>query len=211
LAESINTKRAVIIGGGRIADYVYIKSQIREGDTVICADSGYDHAVNMGITPSVVVGDFDSISAPPQNVPAISYPIRKDFTDTEMAIKCAREQGFIDFLLLGVTGSRMDHSLTNILMLKDFVRRGEKAVIVDENNKITAVSSRVEINEPPGTIVSLVPIEDCKGVTTEGLSYPLCNADLRMGKGFGVSNVINCEQAIVKLASGVLLVIVARD
>jgi thiamine pyrophosphokinase len=41
--------RAVIISGGAITDYDYIKAQIMSGDTIICADSGYNHAVKMGL------------------------------------------------------------------------------------------------------------------------------------------------------------------
>ena len=206
--------RAVIITGGKIADYNYIKAQIRTDDTIICADSGYDHAIKMGVKADIVIGDFDSIdsiSAIPQDTAIIRHPSRKDQTDTEIAIDYAREHGFKDFLLLAATGGRMDHSLTNILLLKGFLERGETAVIVDEHSKIMLTDTTLHLSEAPGTIVSLVPLSDCTGVCTNNLEYPLNNADMHVGKGVGVSNIMTAGSAVVSVKSGLLLVIAARD
>jgi len=206
-----DTRRAVILSGGCITDYGYIKSLIYPDDTVICADSGYNHAVKMGVRPYVVVGDFDSAWEIPEDVYKIQYPTKKDFTDTEIAIDYARERGYKDFLLLGATGTRLDHTLTNIALLTGFVRRGETAVIIDEHNKIMLTDSRVNISGTPGDIVSLVPLSDCYGVCTLGLEYPLDEAILRVGKGLGVSNVMVGESASISLAEGLLYIILAKD
>jgi len=204
--------RAVIISGGDILDYAYIHAQIRETDTIICADSGFDHAVKMGIKPDIVVGDFDSISGDiPADVARLQYPARKDLTDTEIAIEHARGLGFRDFLLLGAVGSRIDHSLTNILLLTDFLRRGENAAIINENNKVMITNSQMHLSEPVGSIVSLVPLTDCRGVTTVGLEYVLDDADMTVGKGLGVSNIMAQSTAGITVASGTLLIIIAKD
>ena len=203
--------RAVIITGGQVTDYDFVKNQIKAGDTVICADSGYDHAIKMGLTPSAVVGDFDSICSIPQGITAIKYPAKKDLTDTEIAIEYARDNGFKNFLLLAATGRRLDHGLTNILLLKVFLDRGENAVIIDEHNKLMLTGSKLILHEAPGTIVSLVPLTDCHGVCTENLEYPLHDTTLYMGKGLGVSNVMVESSAAVSLREGLLFVVVAKD
>ena len=204
--------RAVIICNGAIADYGYIRAQINSSDIIICADGGYDHAVRMGIVPSAVVGDFDSISCmPDDNVACLRYPTRKDLTDTEIAINYARDKGFRDFLFLAATGSRLDHSLTNIFLLKSMLEHGEKAVLVDEHNKVMITDSTLCLCEPIGSIVSLIPLSDCRGVTTENLEYPMNNAEMFMGKGLGVSNIMVECNAAVSVSEGTLLVIVAKD
>ena len=203
--------RAVIISGGKITDYNHIKAQIKTSDTIICADSGYDHAVRMGVLPSIVVGDFDSAGEIPADVPCLLYPSRKDLTDTEIAVAYAREKGFREFLILAGTGSRADHSLTNILLLKSILEQGEKGMLVDEHNKIMITDSELRLKEPPGSIVSLIPIADCKGVTTKNLEYPLRNAEMHVGKGLGVSNIMLEDNASVSVVSGIMLVIVAKD
>jgi len=203
--------RAVIISGGRITNYKYIRTQIKPNDTIICADSGYNHAIKLGVTPSAIVGDFDSIGEIPNDVTCLRYPTRKDLTDTEIAVEYARDKGFQDYLLLAGTGSRVDHSLTNILLLKSILERGGRAMLIDENNKIAITDSLLELQESPGSIVSLVPITDCEGVTTKNLEYPLNDAKMYVGRGLGVSNIMVKNNAMVSVSTGVLLVIVAKD
>jgi len=205
--------RAVILSGGCIADYEFLRVQIKDDDVIICADSGYNHAVKMNLAVNTVVGDFDSIGDNniPENIRTIRVPANKDLTDTELALQYAQGVGFKNFLLLAATGSRMDHSLANILLLKGIVERGENAVILDEHNKIMMTNSMLELYEPEFSTVSLLPLSDCYGVSTEGLEYPLCNAALLMGASLGVSNVMVSEYAKVSVNKGLLLVIVARD
>ncbi|MCL2078137.1 MAG: thiamine diphosphokinase [Oscillospiraceae bacterium] len=209
--------RAVIIGGGKITDYGYIKKQaetfIGEGDgIIITADSGYDHAVKMGLRVDLAVGDFDSAKKiPPPEIKSVRYRAEKNFTDMELALSHAREAGARNFLLIGATGTRADHTLTNIFMLKDCLTRGEDAGIIDEHNKIKITGTRLEIKGEKGALVSLIPLCDCEGVSTENLDYPLENEILRFGEGRGVSNIMSGEEAAVEVGKGILLVIVARD
>jgi len=203
--------KAVIICGGAISDYGFIKTQINADDTIICADSGYDHAVKMCLVPDIIVGDFDSIKKAPGDVPCLRYPSHKDLTDTEIAINYARDNNFTDFLLIAAIGSRMDHSLTNILLLKNFAERGETAVIINENNKIMITVNKLFLCEPVGSVISLVPITDCTGVTTENLEYPLNEAVMYAGTGLGISNIMLDDNASVSVRDGLMLVIVAKD
>jgi len=203
--------RAVIVCGGTLNDYGYIKGQIGGDDVIICADSGYNHAVNMGLDVEIVVGDFDSVKHLPPDMRTLRYPARKDYTDTELAIEHARSVGFKDFLIVAALGNRMDHSVTNILMLKDFAERGEKVVLLDESNRVTVTDSTVRICGKKGAVVSLVPVTYCSGVTSEGLEYPLDGIGLHVGKGLGISNVMTADEAVVSVKSGILLVMVIDE
>jgi len=203
--------RAVIISGGKVTDYAYIKTHISATDTIICADNGYNHAVKMGLTPSIVLGDFDSIGDIPDDIPCLQYPTHKDLTDTEIAIEYALSKGFRELLLLAATGNRVDHSLTNILLLRSLLEQGIKAVLIDEYNIVMITDSLLHLHEAPGSIVSLIPLTDCQGVTTNNLEYPLHDAHMRVGTGFGVSNTMLEDKAKVSLKEGVLLVIIAKD
>ena len=195
-------------------DYAYIKSLFCDEDYVICADSGYDHAMKMGISVDLAVGDFDSAKhMPPKEIMRV-FPERKDFTDTELALGAARELGFCNFMFLAATGTRLDHSLANILLLKSCAERGENACIVNEHNAVYALGQGVQTLElcvDVGQIVSLVPIESCTSVTVQGLEYPLNNAGLSVGTSLGVSNAAVCGIVSVSIASGLLLVIAAKD
>jgi len=205
--------RAVIICGGKIDDYDYIKKEIETfgGDTIICADSGYNHAVKMALRPDLLVGDFDSVGEIPTGIKTVRYPAEKDLTDTEIAVSHARGAGADKFLFIAASGTRADHTLTNIFMLKDCLSRGEDAEIIDERNRIKITQTRLDIAGEKGSLVSLVPLCDCFGVATSNLEYPLDNAELKLGEGRGVSNVMLGCNASVSVKKGLLLVINCRD
>lgn len=204
-------ERAVIITGGTISDYHWTAGLIGPDDTVVCADSGYDHAVKMGIRPKVLLGDFDSIASLPENCEIIRYPVKKDSSDTELAAGWAVGQGFKELLFLGAIGSRMDHTLANIFLLAELLKSGARGEIIDEHNRIAVTETGLTLDEPPGAIVSLLPLSDCAGITTVGLEYPLQGTDMKPGRSLGVSNVVTARPASVSLTAGTLAVIIARD
>lgn len=205
--------RAVIITGGSIQNYPAIKQCIQPNDYIICADSGYDHAVKMEITPNLLVGDMDSIHAdlPTENIRI--FPAKKDDTDTEIAISAALKQGCDDILILGGIGSRMDHTLANILFLKQLHDQKISAKIVNENNEIRLMGSQenITLQGHPGDLLSLIPITDCIGVTNKGFEYPLIQEDLPLGTTRGVSNVFLSDTGSISLQNGLLLVMQCRD
>lgn len=197
-------KRAVIIGSGSINDYAKIKSLITAEDFIICADGGYDHAAAMGIRPHILIGDFDSIKDMPQDTEILKYPAKKDLTDSELAMKEAQERGFSNMLLLGFTGDRADHTMTNILMLAKF----PNAVLRDDNNEIRIIKDRCEIHGKKGDTISIIPIGgDLCGITTSGLEYPLSSETLFFGKSRGVSNVMNSDVCTVECMSGMGMIV----
>lgn len=203
--------RAVIICGGAIRDYDFIKNEIKSSDIIICADSGYNHAIKMGLDVKVVVGDFDSIGNIPTNIKTVKFPTNKDKTDTELAIDYARGLNLKNFLLIAGIGSRMDHSLANILMLTQFLNNNEYAEIINENNRIMITNSKLDLNGYKGETVSLLPLCNCFNVTTTNLKYPLNNAKMYLGKGLGVSNIILKNSACISVGEGTLLVIISKD
>ncbi|MCL2588492.1 MAG: thiamine diphosphokinase [Oscillospiraceae bacterium] len=203
--------RAVIISGGSMTDYDYIRQFIRPDDCVIAADSGYLHAVRLSVVPSVLLGDFDSLTELPEGIETRRVPAEKDFTDTDFAVDWARGQGFREFLFLAATGTRMDHTLTNVLTLVRLLADGERGEIIDEHNRIWVMDSEIEIEAAAGEILSLVPLTVCEGVTTHNLAYPLTDATLQIGHGWSVSNVVLASPAKVSLRAGKCLVMLCRD
>lgn len=200
--------RAVIIGSGHIGDCDYIKSKIAPGDYIICADGGYDHAVRLGLAPDIMIGDFDSVSELPKETEKIKYPARKDFTDGEIAVKYAAENGFDEVLLLGMTGDRADHTITDILLLTQ-CRSG---CLIDDNNEIYLLRDIVEVSGKAGDTLSIVPVGgDVKGITTQNLEYPLNDETLYFGESRGVSNVMTADRCVIRAKSGIGLIIKVRN
>lgn len=210
--------RAVIITNGYIGNPKVYKHFFKENDLIVCADGGYRHCKQLNITPSLVLGDFDSL---PQgfidelennNIPTQQFPIKKDFTDTELAVNHVLMQGADEIVLLGGTGSRIDHSFANIMLLAALAQRGIKVRLVDDQNDCSFITDSIIINARCGDFVSLIPVTpEVLIKRTEGLHYPLHDHVLKMGSTLGVSNILDQIPGYVEISSGLLMVAVTRD
>lgn len=95
-------------------------------DLVLAADGGYRALYRLGTTPDLLLGDFDSLGDVPlpANLPVLRFPVRKDDTDTGLALRYGLEQGFRDFALYGCAGGRVDHLLANLQSMARVSRLG---------------------------------------------------------------------------------------
>ena len=186
-------KRCVIIGGAPINNYEYIKKNLRSDDFFIFCDSGLKHLQKLNVKPSVIVGDFDSFENPNMDVLTITLPKEKDDTDTMYGVKYALEQGFNDFLLLGVVGSRLDHTLGNITILWYLERKGATALIIDDYSEIEIIKNTTKYITNKFKYFSLLNLGgSVSQVSIENAKYDLNKAQITNYYPIGVSNeVIN--------------------
>lgn len=208
----------VIICGGSIRDHKYLGRYLEGADIVIAVDSGAAHLESLKAVPDLLAGDFDSISQADydsltaRGVKTLCFPVEKDMTDSELAVELAMERGCSTVVLLGALGTRLDHSLSNVYLLKKLLERGVKGIIADEHNEVYLTDNRITIEREAGSKLSLLPLSGCvKGVTTQGLYYPLKDATLEIGSSWGVSNEFVNETATITITDGLLLVIKSRD
>ena len=193
---------------------MYIKKM--KPDYIICADGGANYAQKLNVRPDIILGDMDSITEETKafyrGSEFLCFPSRKDETDTELAIDYAIAKGAKEVILLGGLGSRIDHSLGNIYLLKRFFDAGIKAEIVNENNNIQLIGKKEEFQLPIGTVVSLLPIGgDVEGLTISGFEYPVTEGRMTMNSPYGISNVTNQGDQKIDLRKGLLLVIIPKD
>lgn len=203
--------RAVIVAGGAISDYEYIRSLIAPEDMLIAADSGLDHIKKLGLTADIAVGDMDSVKSEVSAGEVVRLNVMKDETDTEAAARIAKEHGADELLLLAARGSRADHTTANMLLLKRLAAWGIKAHIADENNEIYYFEDEICLHGKKGDLVSVLPLTDLCGVKTEGLFYSLSDDTLFCGASRGVSNVMDGESCLISAKSGCALVFKSRD
>mgnify|MGYP002620794110 CR=1 FL=1 len=141
-------------------------------------------------------------------------PVWKDLTDAEMAFEYALSQGVQEILMLGVTGTRLDHTLANLHLLAAAEQHGVQAVIIDPHNEIRLATSRQPLTIVPSgyRYVSLLPLTwQVTGITLAGFLYPLEDAVLTLGMTRGISNELIADRGTIELKSGQLLVIQSRD
>ncbi|WP_422661031.1 thiamine diphosphokinase [Paenibacillus sp. EC2-1] len=210
-------KRALIFTGGNLS--LQILDIIEENDYIIGADRGALFLIENGISPHISVGDFDSISA--EQLELVNSksketvkcdPIDKNLTDTELALDVAIERDASEILILGGTGTRIDHTLANIHMLLRGVQHHVHCSILDEHNFITLTGSTCEVEDLGFTYVSLLPLTpEVTGINLEGFQYPLHQATLKIGQSLGISNRLSGHRGTVSVEGGLLLIIQSKD
>ena len=206
-------KRCVIVGGAGINNYDYIRSRLCADDYIVFCDSGLRHLEPLQVKPSLIVGDFDSHDNPYLDVETIVLPCEKDDTDTVFAVKEAIKRGFDDFLLIGVVGARLDHTLGNVSILLYLDSFGKKGIIIDDYSEMEIVSNEPAYIEDSYAFFSLLNVSGtAKGITIENAKYLLNNAEITCEYQYGVSNeVLPGKTAKVSILEGKLLLIKDRE
>ena len=173
---------------------------------VICADSGLRLAQRLGITPDLVLGDFDSLGAVPANLPHMTVPVEKDDTDTVLAARTALEKGFRDIRIYGAFGGRLDHTFANLQTLEFLREAGARGMLTGAHDTAVLIGRGETLRLPRRenrTLSVFAWSEQCSGVTLRGVHYPLENGILPLG----VSNQITAAEAEIICGEGLLLVI----
>ena len=206
-------KRCVIIGGAEIQAYAYIRSCLREDDFLVFCDSGLRHMEALEAKPDLIVGDFDSHCNPHLDVETIVLPHEKDDTDTMYAVKEMVKRGCDEFLLLGVIGARLDHTLGNVAILLYLDSLGKRASILDDYSEMEIVSRKpVQIDERY-EFFSLLNISGiAKGIDIENAKYPLRDATVTRAGMITISNEAAANEIVtVEIRDGRALVVFSRD
>ena len=208
----------LIIANGELEYDTFMRTMIEAANVVVCADGGAGHLRKMSMVPDVVIGDLDSLDGldlkylEEHKVDIIQYPAKKDAGDTELAVLWAMEKGASDITLTGVTGTRLDHTMANIFLLKTISEHGISCRIIDARNEVYLISGDFIIKGKPGELLSIVPVtEKVTGLTLSGLEYPLKDAVLTMGSSRGISNVFVEEEACISLNQGIIIVTKSKD
>ena len=181
----------------------------QESDLIIAADGGYNTLTKLNIKPDLVVGDFDSLGNVPENENIIKYPVKKDDTDTMLAVKIGLEKGYKTFVIYGAIGGRLDHTVASIQTATFVAENGGIAYIYDGTHTVTAIkNTSIKFKTTAKGYVSVFALSGlCQGVTINGLLYKLSDAEITPHFPIGVSNEFIGEESEISVKDGVLTVI----
>ena len=203
--------RALVVANGELPSRRLVQELAAAAGLVIAADGGADRALAAGVEPSVVVGDLDSVSdAARERLAQAEFLLDDDehSTDLEKAVRLAVERGATRVDVVAAGGARADHALANLSVIVRF--RGKADVhIVDDLFDIRLVDGAATVDAEPGTVVSLVAIGTCSGLTTSGLRWDLDGVTLDFSPR-GIHNEVRERPATVRVAAGTLLLFEGR-
>lgn len=208
--------RCIIFANGRLPDLTAARGVIRAEDTLIAADGGTQHALELGLRPSLIIGDLDSLTFDLEELARagtriIRHPKDKNETDLELALEQAVELGHREIVILGALGGRLDQTLGNLSLLTNSQYASLDIRLDDGVEEAFFLRNQAVISGEPGDLVSLIPWgEEVGGIQTEGLRWPLKGETLQPHRTRGISNEMTGSTAGVKVESGLLLVIHRR-
>ncbi len=197
--------RIVIFAGG---DEPTDIGELPDDPFVIAADSGLDVAKRRDIAVDLLIGDFDSVSeeAASEARQAVRFPVDKDETDLELAVRRARSMGATSLLVIGGAGGRMDHFLANASLLASL--DGCDVEWRTGSGIVFRVNGSLRLEGVAGETISLLAFGGAaRGVRTTGLRWRLDGEDLLPGGTRGVSNAFARESALISLDEGNLMAV----
>ncbi len=212
--------RAMIFANGEMKDHIPVEALRLPADVIIAADGGSTNCLKLGLKPDVLIGDLDSLtqdqvrSLESSGTKVIRFPERKDYTDLELAVQYAIQEGGLDILILGALGQRWDQTLANLLLPAAAPFNNARIRLIDGRQEISLIRSgqMLEVHGHPGDTFSLIPLSgDAAGITTQGLEYPLRDETLLFGATRGISNVLTRDTAQVYLEQGLLLAVLIHQ
>ena len=201
--------RCVIVGGADINNYTEVRKYLKADDFCIFCDSGLKHISGLETEPDLIVGDFDSHDKPSTEIETIVLPREKDDTDTVFAVKEAIKRGYDDFLLIGVIGNRLDHSLVNVSLLNFLYENGKNGKIIDDYSEMEIIAEgTAEITDNFSYFSLINMFGTSEGVTIKNAKFPLENATITSEYQYATSNeVLKGHTAEVTVKNGKLLLI----
>lgn len=213
--------KTLIVSGGEVNSENLIEILNKnEFHNIIASDRGLEVLDKCNIKPNFIIGDFDSINREILNKYLNDKTINikklnpeKDYTDTHMALKLAMELESNEIIILGGIGTRIDHTIANMHILKEALEKNIECKIINQNNEIRLINKRTILKlDNKYKYISLIPLTTkVKGVTLKGFKYPLTMQALEIGHSIGVSNEQTEETAEISLEEGILILIKSRD
>jgi thiamine pyrophosphokinase len=209
--------RALIFANGELRDSGAARAIVQPDDVIIAADGGARHALALGVIPTAIIGDFDSLSEAEvrvfsdMGVHLLRFPTSKDETDLELALAHAVRAGHRPIVIIGANGGRLDQEIGNISLLSNPEFLGADLRIDDGITEAFFITAKASIRGRAGDTISLIPWGNpAEGVSTDGLAYPLSKETLLPYRTRSISNQMLAETARVSLKRGLLLCVHIR-
>lgn len=204
--------KGLILCNGLPPEPSLLQMHLQQSGLFIAADGGGNTARQLGHLPDLVVGDLDSFRPKEEDEFEVIEDPDQETNDLEKALTLAYKRNVTNVTVLGVTGQRIDQTLKNLSVLKQFNDQFESLVFEDNFGKIFLLPRSYSAEITSGTTVSLFPLSGrVEGIITEGLKYPLRDESLENGIRDGSSNRVVSSPVQIEYRSGDLLIFIARD
>lgn len=164
--------KTIIFAGAHIDDYEWLGQQVNSEDTLVCADSGLRHAHAIGVTPDIIIGDFDSVDpALLSSYEGRSKIIKDDDPNTTDLMKALSQCDLSNPVhIYGAVGERADHDFSNYLILMNMDHPDNIAIITKTETR-RVIKNTFALDGNIGDYIGIFPLAPIKELEVKGLKY----------------------------------------
>jgi thiamine pyrophosphokinase len=170
----------VVVADGDFPQNEIPLNYLKNAAKIICCDGSAGSLVNSGIQPDAIVGDMDSLSDELANrfADRLFVDEDQDTNDLTKAVNWCIESHYNDIVIVGATGKREDHTIGNISLLAEYVKKVSVIMVTDTGIFLPFLKSAT-IQSFPCQQVSIFSIDPETEITSAGLKYPLNRTKLK--------------------------------
>ncbi len=207
----------LICCAGELSDKNLFEEYYGKSDFRIAVDGGTKYFTTYDKDFDFAIGDFDSIKIEDKNFLEENdkifqkYNCKKDFTDFEAAINILIKKNCTKIYAFGATGTRLDHTISNLIYSKKCFDNGVELIFVGDNNIIKFLGKSVECVMKYDYISIVVLSNKGMKLKLEGFEYDSDLLDVDFCSTLTISNKIKGEKAYIELLEGYGLLIDSRD
>ena len=189
-------KPFIILANGQYPSHPAALNKLHTAGTIICTDGSTNILLENGLTPNVIIGDMDSTTVGQDSFKALYFKISdQDNTDLDKALEWCKVNSLSPLTVLGTSQLREDHTIGNLMLLANYSEELDINFVTDYFT-ITCQHGKRSFTSFKQQLVSLLPVEDIKSITTEGLEFPLID-ELFPLSSRGISNRATGHQFII--------------
>ena len=147
---------------------------------IVCCDGSVEQLEVVGLKPTAIVGDLDSVTDDLKEKYAdrLFYNLDQDTNDLTKAIHWCNEREFTQISILAGTGMRDDHTMGNIGLLPSYLRLDIDVQMVTDYGTFVPLLKSCKLDSFEGQQVSIFSFNNSTQITTKNLKYPLVNSRL---------------------------------
>ena len=166
-------KNIAVVINGEFPTNTEIINKIESAEIIIAIDGATNSLIDCGITPTISIGDFDSIKPSYKDkVSQIVHAEDQNKTDLEKTLDWCIDNNYLSLCIFGISGKSEDHFLGNFFAINEYCDTIDCTIYTDYSI-ITPCIGKTLFDSFKGEIVSIISFESNNKVTSTNLEYPL--------------------------------------
>lgn len=173
--------KTIILANGEIPSHPKAIEALKNATHIVCCDGAIKNLIQLGFSPTVIIGDLDSISEEMYTKYSSIIIENKDeaYNDLQKAIKHCISNKWEDIIVLGAFGIREDHSLANISIILQYsnpkINKNIRIKIITNTGIFTPIYKTTRFESIKKQQVSIFSFKRETKLTFHGLKYPVTN------------------------------------